>query len=91
MFKLKLSARDWLYILVAIVTCGVAWGTVTAKQMAQEDKILKLVSVPENLAVLSERMSSIDKKTTETQRDVREIREYLFTKDRHASESHFSR
>ncbi len=80
-----LEPKDWIYVIGAVVSLGVAYGTVTTKLSAQDKKIESLVSVPENLAAINQHLSSLDKQTSETQVDVRDIRNYLLAKDGHTS------
>ncbi len=76
--KRTLELKDYLYIIGAILSGGIAYGTMATRQSAQEDKIKQLATVPENLAALTEQVKSIGKQTAETQLDVREIRRKLF-------------
>ena len=82
MFKLRLSAIDWTYIVTGLVTSSIAWGAMTARQITQDDKIRTLISVPVDIAALNEHMKEVDRRTTDIQIDVREIRSYLLSKNR---------
>ncbi len=83
--KNNLDTKDWIYVISAVVSMGIAYGTVTTKLSAQDKKIDSLVSVPENLAAINQHLSSIDKQANEQGLDIRDIRNYLLTKDRHTS------
>lgn len=74
--------KGWFPIGLAVLTGGIAWGTMSARQSAQDSKIEELATVPENLATLTEQVKSVSKQTTDTQHDVRDIRNYLLSKDR---------
>ncbi len=77
---MKLSNKEWFFLIGTVLSGGIAWGAMAARQSAQDEKIDQLVAVPSNLATLTERITSIDKRTTETQQDIREIRTYLLPK-----------
>lgn len=79
----KLDNKDWLMLAGALLSGGIAWGSMSAKLTAQDEKIAQLATVPENLATLNAQVSSIDKRTTDTQLDVRDIRKYLLRLTEH--------
>lgn len=71
------NVRDIIYVLALAVSVGVSWGMVATKVSAQEKKVEELLPMGKQLAVLLEKVDSVDRRTTETAKDVRELRTEL--------------
>lgn len=79
MKSLKLSLKDLIYAIGLGVSVGISWGVTTTKVSAQEKKIEELAPIGKALAALFEKVDSVDRRTTETAKDVRELRAELRT------------
>lgn len=76
------AVKEWVFVGATILSGGIAWGTMTARISGLDNKYNSLALVPETLAALTEKVSAIDKRTADTQQDIREIRR-LLTNDGH--------
>lgn len=65
--------RELVMLGGVLLSAGMGWGMMVARVSAQEKKVAALAPVPEQLAILNERVDSYGKQAQETNRLLREI------------------
>lgn len=54
-------AKDFIYIGIILVTIGMSWGMFSARLNAVENKANKIDQIQEDIAVIKEKISNMEK------------------------------
>lgn len=75
--KSWMTPKDLLAIGSVVVGIAIAWGVMTQRLDAQEQKVRELKDVPTQLAVISERLGTVQTDVKDLKTDLRAIRTEL--------------
>lgn len=69
-----LTLKELIPLLIVLCSLAVSWGSTTQRLNEHEVKLKDLKSIPESLSAVSATLQSLDRRVTEIQGDVRELR-----------------
>lgn len=75
---MKVDLKDLIYIVVLLVGCGITYGSLATKVSALEDRARQESNTPSEVSELRGKLEGVDKRLSDIQSDLRDIKNYLF-------------